>query len=697
MKADATSMVQLMTGPRQFVIPVFQRDYSWTEAQCQQFLDDVERVATEGPDATHFTGSIVYVAGSEHSAVLPQWMVIDGQQRLTTSTILLIALRERIRSAGIEVPPQDSPDALDDQYLLNRYAPSPALRSKLALRGEDHRCLLALLGRDTPGKTASRVVENHAFFAERLEDLNPVQVLAGLRRLMVVSVSLHSGQDNPQLIFESLNSTGLSLAQADLVRNYVLMGHAEPKQTQWYERYWKPLEAAFGLHYRDSFDSFLRDFLTLELRPSKLLKLDRVYREFRHWYPPVQGDDVSVEKLEKLGRYGSYYCRFFFGEEEPGLAEAVSRLRQLVDVASPVVMVLYEAHVHCRTLDRQGLVASLELIESYVFRRSAIGAQTRSLGTVFALIASRIKLSDPLGSLKIALARQRKSAQFPDDDAFENGLVAADIYGRRNCFYLLERLTNAGREKVQTDNLTVEHVLPQNPKLSKAWQEMLGPEWKSVQERCLHKLGNLTLTAFNPEFSDRPFAEKLARTPGGYASSPVWLNESVAQETVWGEAQVTRRGAMLAKRALSVWRPLQVDSTALAEAELEEQRARSSAFKVDELPWTPSSRKLFDLLRDDLNGCGDDVAELPYQKSIVYRSPEWFVEVLPRKHKLVIRLAPDPEDLSDLCPALEASDDWSFIANSIVEGGAVYTMRSDADAEVARRLVRRAYEIVEES
>jgi predicted transport protein len=262
---------------------------------------------------------------------------------------------------------------------------------------------------------------------------------------------------------------------------------------------------------------------------------------------------------------------------------------------------------------------------------------------------------------------------------------------------LLERLTNAGREKVQTDNLTVEHVLPQNPKLSKAWQEMLGSEWKAVQERCLHKLGNLTLTAFNQEFSDKPFAEKKARNPGGYAFSPVWLNESVAQEPVWGESEVTRRGAMLAKRALAVWRPLRVDATALAEAELEEQRARSSAFKVDELPWTASSRKLFILLCGELRACGEDVVELPYQKSIVYRSPEWFVEVLPRKHKLVIRLAPDPEELSDLCPDVEASDDWSFIANSLVEGGAVFTMRSEADAEMAKQLVRRAYEIVEES
>jgi predicted transport protein len=257
----------------------------------------------------------------------------------------------------------------------------------------------------------------------------------------------------------------------------------------------------------------------------------------------------------------------------------------------------------------------------------------------------------------------------------------------------LERLTNAGREKVQTHNLTVEHVLPQNPKLSAEWRDTLGPDWKDVQARCLHKLGNLTLTAFNPEFSDRPFAEKKAKDPGGYAQSPVWLNQSIAACDIWGEPQITDRSQRLADRALSVWKPLQVDAAALAQAELDEARERSSAFRIDDAPWDEASRRLFDALRGALLTVGNEVVELPYAKSIVYRGPEWFVEVMPRVRHLLLRLAPDPEELAGISPKVEDADEWKFIVNSKVEGGSLFSVRSETDLGVAKQLVNRAFEL----
>jgi uncharacterized protein with ParB-like and HNH nuclease domain len=279
MKAEDTSFLTLLgSGQRQFIIPVFQRDYSWTEAQCAQLLADVERVASRPHGATHFVGSVVSVASSDQSAVLPQWVVIDGQQRLTTCTVLLAVLRSRLRARSGSLPITDSPEAIEEQFLLNKFAP-PAMRARLALRGEDNVALQLLLsGQAFPDRPLNRVVANARYFDSALEGMDLLNVLNGLRRLQVVSVVLKPGQDNPQLIFESLNSTGLALTQADLVRNYVLMGHDEPQQSEWYETWWRPLEKAFDSNYRAGFDNFLRDFLTLELRPPRPLKLDSVYR-----------------------------------------------------------------------------------------------------------------------------------------------------------------------------------------------------------------------------------------------------------------------------------------------------------------------------------------------------------------------------------------------------------------------------------
>jgi hypothetical protein len=270
------------------------------------------------------------------------------------------------------------------------------LRSKLSLRGEDNNCLQALLlGQPLPDKSHNRIVANTQFFDTEITDQNALRLLAGLRRLMVVSVSLKPGQDNPQLIFESLNSTGMALTQADLVRNYVLMGYPEPKQTEWYEMYWRPLEQAFGVNYRSSFDNFLRDFLTLELNPPRPLKLDTVYREFRNWYPTQTTGDEGMtggaQKLDRLLRFGRHYCMYMFAAESGAAVEvALRRVQRLVDVAAPTVMVLLERWLHDKVLAELDVIQALELLESYVLRRSMAGAETRSGGQVFAALALRL-------------------------------------------------------------------------------------------------------------------------------------------------------------------------------------------------------------------------------------------------------------------------------------------------------------------
>lgn len=699
MQADAIPLLTLLYNQTQFVIPVFQRDYSWTEAQCQKLLDDVLRVAAAADGAAHFIGSVVYTQGGGHAG-FPQWMVIDGQQRLTTCTVLLATLRIRLGQQAAMLMPADAPEAITAQYLVNQFAPQPTLRAKLALRGEDNECLASLLlGIPTPERPHNRVLANATFFAQALDRCDPVQVLCGLRRLRIVSVVLDPTQDNPQLIFESLNSTGLSLTQADLVRNYVLMGHAEPRQTEWYQTYWRPLEQTFGPHYRDAFDGFLRDFLTLELRPPKPLKLDTVYREFRTWYPaalnaPAEAD-AAVNKLQRLLRFGRYYCQFMFGPMAiAAVEESLARLRKLVDVASPTVMVLLERHAYDRTLTDEDLVDALNVLESYVLRRSVVGAETRSGGTIFSGLAQRIEVDSPLNRMKAALARMSRAAEFPSDAAFLQALQTQDLYGRRNCFYLLERLTNHGRERTQLHRLSIEHVLPQTPNLAPEWQAMLGEQWQAVQSQWLHKLGNLSLTAWNPEFQARPFLEKRDFPVGGYAISQVWLNQSLATLDRWDAGTISARGEMLARRALDVWRPLTVAAFWLKQAELDDAHEQAANYRLDAIPWSNDAVPFFEILRATLLARGAEVVELPQARSVVYRAPDWFAELIPRAHGMDLRLAADAQDLQTLCAEVEDATARAYVRHSTVTGGCIFTVANQTDVEIAQRLIEQTYELM---
>lgn len=704
-QARETQLLTLLAGQHQFVIPIFQRDYSWGGDECKRLVDDVMAVA-EGPDgAIHFLGSVVWVGSDGGDAVLQQRLVIDGQQRFTTCLLLLMALRDHLKAVGAPVAPADSPEALQNQYLVNPYVDRPELQSKLKLRRVDNEWLQhLLLDAPEPKNQQSQVPPNLAYLRELIAQADANRILKGIRRLMIVSVALSPGQDNPQLIFESLNSTGVKLAQADLVRNYVLMGHPEQLQTDWYIKYWHPLEEAFGTSYRVLFDSFLRDFLTLELRPAKPIKLENVYVEFKRWYPAYlnhkDNHPKAIEKLQRMARFERYFCRFIIGPDEaPKLEERVSRLRQLVDVAATAVMVLYERLHHDKTLTAEEFCEAIDVLESYVFRRSVLGAETRSGGLVFATLALKIRIDSPLKSLKARLALMGRGKEFPNDVEFEQALLSGDLYNRRNCFYMLLRMTNASKEKSVPGGLTIEHIMPKKPELAEEWKVMLGPEWKEIQQMWLHRLGNLTLSGFNSELQAAPFLQKRDLKPGGYADSSVWLNLDLAKLDRWTPEEMETRGQQLAKLALSVWPPLVADESATKQADLDDAIHAAGGKTRADVKCEQPLRQWLDKLADFALALGEDVTEVPAQRTLVYRMPSWFVELLPRANWIDVRLACDPASLAGVTPGVQSSSMWAWIANSAVPGteGAIYSVNSEARLEVAYALIRKAYELAEEN
>jgi predicted transport protein len=367
----------------------------------------------------------------------------------------------------------------------------------------------------------------------------------------------------------------------------------------------------------------------------------------------------------------------------------------LVEVASPVVLRLYDCFERLRTLSATEFVEAIELMESYVFRRSVCDMQTRSLGQIFSSLAYRIKEDQPLNSLRVALYRQGRKRRFPTDAEFREALETRDVYDMRTCYYLLDRLENFSKEKIDTSTFTIEHVLPQNEDLRPEWRQMLGPEWKQIQETWLHRLGNITLTGYNSEYSDRPFEEKKS-IKDGFGESPLRLNKFVREQTNWTALEIERRGKDLAAKALAVWRALVVDMEAVKDAELEDLKARSAKYSLDTLAMDDRARAIFDVLRPQILGIGDDVIELFSAKSATYRVYDFFVEVIPRKQRLSLLLNIDFSEVDD--PSEKASDasENAFIIYASEEGGVLFSLEDDSEIPAALHVIRQAYERVAE-
>jgi uncharacterized protein with ParB-like and HNH nuclease domain/predicted transport protein len=692
MDAKDLPITTLLDGAKQFIVPIFQRDYSWGTKQCLTLWSDIIRVGSDHNIKGHFLGSVVYIAAEENPADLTRWLLIDGQQRLTTLILILLALRVRLKEHGDE-PGEDSPtaEALDDYYLRNRHGKGDR-RYKLHLRRADQETLAALLDGKAPGDgNSEKIMENFQFLKEKVANADIPTVYNGIKKLIVVHVCLTRGQDDPQMIFESLNSTGLDLTPADLIRNFVLMRLDEQTQTRLFEDYWQPIEIAFGARYRTDFDTFVRDYLTIRLRASTPIRSEAIYQEFCKYFTRATENDTVESVLADLKRFSAYYTALSLGDEkEPDLKTAFDRLHTLIDVATPVILTLYDCYDRTKTLTLQEFIQAVELLESYVFRRSVCDLQTRSLGQIFASLANRIQEQSPLTSLKVALYRQSKKRRFPTDNEFLEALEVRDVYDMRNCFYLLDRLENFSKERIDTSTFTIEHVMPQNEDLRPEWRTMLGPDWKHAHEIWLHRLGNVTLTGYNSTYSDRPFSEKKA-IPRGFNESPLRLNKFIREQSTWTITEIQERGTQLASKAITVWPPLTVDIQTVKKAELKERIAQAADYKLDGITIDAVARKLFDALRPQLQALGADVVELCTAASVTYRVYDFFVEVIPRRYRLTLLVNLAFEDCSDPSGKARNATEAAFVINATESGGVLYDIKDAADIPAAINIARQGY------
>lgn len=697
MKATHQQFTKVINGSSQFVIPVFQRDYSWSDAQCAQLWDDVVRVG-KGDGRPHFMGSLVYIAAGDSSAAFTRWLLIDGQQRLTTLTLLVLALRNHLQATGWMHAGDDDPTVkkLTNYYLRNNNEEGDR-QYKLVLRRHDQDVLRALLDDQAPPKdSGSRVVDAYEFFQERLADgVDPRVVYAGIGRLLVVDVTLDRAVDDPQLIFESLNSTGLDLSQADLIRNFILMRLAEPEQTRLYGLYWQKIDELFR-GSSSTFDAFARDYLALKTKATQQAKAENVYQEFRGFFREREATMGLEESLKDILRFARYHAAFSLGRDVPSkIAPVLERVSRLAEVSAVLVMQLFDLHSQ-GALSLDEFAEALELVESYVFRRSVCGLQTRGYWQIFAPMAHRLSATATLETFKGVLARQRDSYRYPKDKEFRDALRTRDIYGmRRTVHYLLDRLENFDtKEPTDTTSYTVEHVLPQNERLVTQWREMLGADWQQVQQTWVNRLGNLTLTAYNSTYSDRPFDEKKT-IKGGFNESAVRLNKAVRDATKWAAAEIEARGDHLADRALKIWKPLVVSEATLRAVAQDDLRARAAKRSLAAVSMSAEAAALFALLQPRLLALDPGVIEVPEATSVAYHAADgdFFLEVLPRTHRLVVLLNIERNECSHQDDDLLDASDRSFFANATYMAPTAYKFKSPAQLEGLMKLARQAHDL----
>ena len=529
MEARDTDFLQLLDGRKQFSVPIFQRRYSWEKKHCEKLWDDVLRLGEDSENPSHFLGSIVYIEPKVNNASgVRELHVIDGQQRLTTLTLLLAALSRAIEGQNIDIG--ITSEELSDYYLNTRKTDD--LRYKQLLTYHDRATLIQLLdGKDNrwfqtidqddkgslirlledkelPTDTSPQLLENYRFFETKLNDVNLKTVYNGIQKLRVVDIALDRSYDNPQLIFESLNSTGLSLSQADLIRNYVLMGQELDLQDRLYSEYWLPMERSFGNEYTKRFDRFIRDYLTLETR--QIPNIRGVYEKFKLYLPTIEDPEILEITLEDISCYAKYYVNMaLLQERDPDLQTCFKDIQDLrVEVSYPFLLEVYEDYTR-KKIEKAEIIEILRLVESYVFRRAVCGIPTNSLNKTFAALMTEVNKNNYLDSLREVFLRMTAYRRFPRDPEFKRELLIKDVYNFDRCNYLLRKLeSHRYKEPFDDAEYTVEHIIPQNRDLSEAWQQELGENWQEIQEKYLHTIGNLTFTGYNPELSDRSFTEK---------------------------------------------------------------------------------------------------------------------------------------------------------------------------------------------
>lgn len=559
MQGNESKIVYFLQGfQKRFVIPVYQRKYNWQIGQCRQLYDDLVKTI-KYDRKNHFFGSLVSYQGPEEAK--EEYLIIDGQQRITTVSLLMLAMIRQMEKAIVKTTDGNLSTLLYHEYLIDKYKEGPCI--KLRLVEEDQAALRRLFAGDSDHIPDSNLTVNYQYFLNRigLEEIGIDELYEAIKRLEIIDIFLKEG-DNPQLIFESLNSTGMALSEGDKIRNFLLMNQTSSKQKYYYNNYWKQIE---GVTQDDKdITSMFRDFLSIKTQQTP--RMDKVYFAFRDYSESILSDEENQE-----GFFGELlaYARWF-GQlgtahtSDDELNTIIYRLNRLrVTVARPFLLEVLRIHSE-GFIDIKSVTEAFGVVENYVYRRYICGVPTNALNKIFVTLHRDIErlednLDDYVEKLKYVLQRKRASGRFPDDAEFKEALTTKNIYnlsgdGKAYLFVRLENYNTLETKDVWTHldkgTYSIEHIMPQ--KLSNEWKTSLGEDYERIHEVWIHRLANLTLTGYNAKYSNFPFHKK--RDMGqGFKDSGLRMNSWIAKQEQWGEAELKKRSNHLLKQALMIW------------------------------------------------------------------------------------------------------------------------------------------------
>lgn len=553
--SDLNLMEFLAKRKVKFAIPVYQRNYDWKREHCQQLLDDIILCGQDEKIKGHFLGSIVYIHNNVFSmSKVQELTIIDGQQRLTTVTLIWIAIYKLAKKLNRI----DLMDDIYESYLVNK-RDGEKLKLRPTENNDDALHHIIHASPDDEYSKFSRVIDNFDFFESKIKEENLDVILAGLDKLMFVEISLERGKDDPQRIFESLNSTGLDLSQADLIRNYILMGLEQEKQQEIYENYWKAIEkyAKAEENNQNYVSEFIRDFLTIKNK--KIPNKNKVYEEFKKSYK-FHDERKFIPVLKDIKRYVIHYNKLINVNQEydKDIRERLHNIARLeIKVAYPFLLQVYDDY-RSTVIDKKEFIKVLFLIETFSWRRFVAGVPTNALNKIFARLYDEIDTGDYYNSLAVSLAKKTGSQRLPKDAEIRTALYEQDIYNikNRNRTFLFEHLENYNnRERVNIENnadITIEHIFPQTP--SKGWLDDLGEsEYRDMKEFHLHTLANLTLSGNNGNLGNKRFVEKRDMPEKGYKDSRLYLNRYLSNIDKWGTTELKERFEILLERFLEIW------------------------------------------------------------------------------------------------------------------------------------------------
>ncbi|GAA8393527.1 DUF262 and DUF1524 domain-containing protein [Helicobacter pylori] len=640
MKADAMKLLDFIgkSQEKQFVIPIYQRVYSWEKEQCKQLWDDIIKIGGNDKMNGHFIGSILYVLDDNtHSSPL---LIIDGQQRLTTITLLFIALRDHLNDED-EFLKKFSRQKIQNRYLINSDEKGDK-KFKLILSESDKDTLLSLIdeNRRKPSEPSLKIMENFKLFEEWIrKNTDKLEtIFKGLEKLMIVWIALDKGKDDPQLIFESMNSKGIELTQTDLIRNYILMGLEPEKQKIFYEKYWRAMEEDFKQN-ETLFNRFVRHYLTIKTR--EIPNINKVYEAFKR-YQQERGIETEV-LLQDLQKYCGFFCQIVFKKEaDKDLNKALSFLVDLErDVVYPLLLELYSDYSD-GVLSKQDFIPIIALIESYICRRAVCGFGSNGLNKIFPSFTKKIDKKQYLKSVEKHFGSLKGKQRLPNNDEFKDLFITIDFYHFKEKKYFFERLENFDtKEPVNTQKCSIEHIMPQ--KLTEEWERDLGENFQAIHDKYLHTIGNLTLTGYNQEYSNNSFQEKRDMEKG-FKQSPLRLNQSLKDLESFGEKEIEERANDLADWALKIWTYPKLDAETL---EKYKSKKEKKAYDLSSYKFSSHSRELFDILSKEIKALDERITEKFNQEYISYMFDKNFVDIVVQEKGLKLYLNMPFNELQD--------------------------------------------------